>query len=263
MVRRNGPIGLTGPTRSRANLCRRVFTPLPSDADRADPGGHRRGRPDRLVGLARPPPAAEGPRSAGRPRSGPQGTAAEGSSAHRLRPRPLGHDHAEPRRQARRLRAAHPEAGLERDRDPARGRARPGGRGEADRLDGEARALRPRAGARSALGRRRPARRSRRRASTTCSRASRRRRRTARRASTRCSRRRPRRRAPGRTRRPTTTWHRIGGPTASLHRDPTTGNPGLLDPYRGKVPKDAKVLPVPAKTVVITCTAASSVGLPG
>ena len=61
----------------------------------------------------------------------------------------------------------------------------------------------------------------------------------------------------------TTTWHRIGGPTASLHRDPTTGNPGLLDPYGGKVPKGAKVLPVPAKTVVITCTATSSSVCPG
>ena len=61
----------------------------------------------------------------------------------------------------------------------------------------------------------------------------------------------------------TTTWHRIGGPTATLHRDPTTGNPGLLDPYGGKVPKGAKVLPVPAKTVVITCTATSSSVCPG
>ena len=61
----------------------------------------------------------------------------------------------------------------------------------------------------------------------------------------------------------TTTWHRIGGPTATLHRDPTTGNAGLLDPYGGKVPKGAKVLPVPTKTVVITCTAASSSVCPG
>ena len=61
----------------------------------------------------------------------------------------------------------------------------------------------------------------------------------------------------------TTTCHRIGGPTATLHRDPTTGNPGLLDPYGGKVPKGAKVLPVPARTVVITCTATSSSVCPG
>ncbi len=152
MARRNGPIGLTGPTRRRANLCRRVITPLPPDPDRADPGGHRRGRPHRVVRFAGPPPAAKGPRSAGRPGSRPQGTAPEGAPAHRLRPRPLRHDHAEPRRQARRLRAAHPEAGLERDRDPARRRARSGCRGEAHRVDGEARAVRPRTGARPTVG---------------------------------------------------------------------------------------------------------------
>ena len=67
----------------------------------------------------------------------------------------------------------------------------------------------------------------------------------------------------GKNKKTVTTWHRIGGPTSTLHRDPTTGNPGLLDPYGGKVPKDAKVLPVPAKTVVITCTAQTSTVCPG
>jgi SecD/SecF fusion protein len=53
------------------------------------------------------------------------------------------------------------------------------------------------------------------------------------------------------------------GPTATLHRDPTTGNPGLLDQFGGKKPKGAKVLPVPAKTTVITCTLDSAGICPG
>ncbi len=44
-----------------------------------------------------------------------------------------------------------------------------------------------------------------------------------------------------------------GGPIATLHRDPTTGNPGLLDSRNGTVPEGWKVLKVPAKTVVVTC----------
>ncbi|MFL5954272.1 MAG: protein translocase subunit SecD [Gaiellaceae bacterium] len=54
-----------------------------------------------------------------------------------------------------------------------------------------------------------------------------------------------------------------GGTTATLHRDPTTGNPGLLDKYGGKVPKGWKVLPVPHNTVVITCSSQASVVCPG
>jgi len=50
-----------------------------------------------------------------------------------------------------------------------------------------------------------------------------------------------------------TVWVKVAGPTATLHRDPTTGNAGLLDPYKGKTPKGWKVLPVPKNTVVITC----------
>jgi len=61
----------------------------------------------------------------------------------------------------------------------------------------------------------------------------------------------------------TITWHRVAGPTATLHRDRSTGNAGLLDAFRGKVPAGDKVLTVPAKTVVITCSAASSVVCPG
>ena len=61
----------------------------------------------------------------------------------------------------------------------------------------------------------------------------------------------------------TTTWHRIAGPTATLHRDPTTGNAGLLDAFGGKVPKGDKVLTVPHKTVVITCSATTSTVCPG
>ncbi len=50
-----------------------------------------------------------------------------------------------------------------------------------------------------------------------------------------------------------TVWVKVAGPIATLHRDPTTGNAGLLDPYKGKTPKGWKVLPVPAGTTVITC----------
>jgi len=50
-----------------------------------------------------------------------------------------------------------------------------------------------------------------------------------------------------------TVWVKAAGPIDTLHRDPTTGNAGLLDPYKGKVPKGWKVLPVPHGTTVITC----------
>jgi SecD/SecF fusion protein len=45
---------------------------------------------------------------------------------------------------------------------------------------------------------------------------------------------------------------------ATLHRDPTTGNAGLLDSHGGKVPNGWKVLKVPPKTVVVTCDSTSS-----
>jgi SecD/SecF fusion protein len=50
-----------------------------------------------------------------------------------------------------------------------------------------------------------------------------------------------------------TVWVKAAGPIDTLHRDPTTGNAGLLDPYKGNVPKGWKVLPVPHGTTVITC----------
>jgi len=63
---------------------------------------------------------------------------------------------------------------------------------------------------------------------------------------------------------------RAAGPTGQLHRDASTGNAGLLDPFGGKVPKGDKVLPVPHDTVVITCNSSTSAvcqgdpnGLPG
>ncbi|HVU77447.1 MAG TPA: protein translocase subunit SecD [Gaiellaceae bacterium] len=49
-----------------------------------------------------------------------------------------------------------------------------------------------------------------------------------------------------------------GGPIATLHRDPSTGNPGLLDSHGGKVPDGWKVLKVPAKTVVVSCSASTT-----
>jgi SecD/SecF fusion protein len=56
---------------------------------------------------------------------------------------------------------------------------------------------------------------------------------------------------------------RNGGPAATLHRDPTTGNAGLLDSRGGKVPKGWKVLKVPAKSVVVTCSAKTTSVCPG
>jgi SecD/SecF fusion protein len=69
----------------------------------------------------------------------------------------------------------------------------------------------------------------------------------------------------GKKKKTTVVWVRApdGGPTATLHHDPRTNNPGLLDRYKGKVPKGWKVLPVPHETVVITCTAKSSSVCPG
>jgi len=56
---------------------------------------------------------------------------------------------------------------------------------------------------------------------------------------------------------------RAAGPTGQLHRDASTGNAGLLDPFGGKVPKGDKVLPVPLDTVVITCNSSTSAVCPG
>src|SRR5262249_7292049 len=61
----------------------------------------------------------------------------------------------------------------------------------------------------------------------------------------------------------TNVYVRTVGPIPTLHRDPSTGNAGLLDRYHGKVPKGWKVLPVPGQTTVITCSATSSVVCPG
>ena len=35
----------------------------------------------------------------------------------------------------------------------------------------------------------------------------------------------------------TTVWVKAAGPTATLHRDPSTGNEGLLDAHEGKIPE--------------------------
>jgi SecD/SecF fusion protein len=50
---------------------------------------------------------------------------------------------------------------------------------------------------------------------------------------------------------------------ATLHRDPTTGNAGLLDSRGGKIPDGWKVLKVPPKTVVVTCSAKTTSVCPG
>jgi SecD/SecF fusion protein len=61
----------------------------------------------------------------------------------------------------------------------------------------------------------------------------------------------------------TTAFVRKAGPVAQLHRDPATGNAGLLDPYKGKIPAGDKVLTVPPATTVITCADATSALCPG
>ena len=157
------------------------------------------------------------------------------------RPRPLGRDHAEPRRQARRLRARDPQAGRLADRDPAAGRQGPRGRRGDHRQDGAARVLRPRGRPRrrrrstSARGRR-----SRRTASTTCSPVSRRSRRRA---------------------RPTP------GTSSTRRRSSSPGPVGkretALRKYDGKVPDGFRLFGVPEGTVVIRCTTDAQVCPPG
>ena len=106
-ARRNGPIGLTRPTRTRANLCRRGVAPLSSDAGRADP----RGRSPGVALLGGPGSPVHKPLRKGLDLQGGlevvlQGAAAEGPAADLVDHGPLGQHHAEPRRQARRLGAA-------------------------------------------------------------------------------------------------------------------------------------------------------------
>jgi preprotein translocase subunit SecD len=59
------------------------------------------------------------------------------------------------------------------------------------------------------------------------------------------------------------TYVKAAGPIAALRHDPTTGSPGLLDAYHGKTPALWKVLKVPGRTVLISCTKASAQICPG
>ncbi len=54
-----------------------------------------------------------------------------------------------------------------------------------------------------------------------------------------------------------------GGPARTLHKNPKTGFPGALDRYGGRVPPGWKVLGVPSKTVVVTCSAQTATVCPG
>jgi SecD/SecF fusion protein len=67
----------------------------------------------------------------------------------------------------------------------------------------------------------------------------------------------------GKNAKTSTVYVRAAGPVATLHRDPTTGNAGLLDPYRGHIPTGWKVLPVPHWTALISCSAKSATVCPG
>ncbi|HEV2592159.1 MAG TPA: protein translocase subunit SecD, partial [Gaiellaceae bacterium] len=61
----------------------------------------------------------------------------------------------------------------------------------------------------------------------------------------------------------TTVWHRIAGPSQTLQHYPTTGLPGLLSQYGGKVPAGAKILSVPSKMTVVTCNVTTTSVCPG
>ncbi|HZT17559.1 MAG TPA: protein translocase subunit SecD [Gaiellaceae bacterium] len=69
----------------------------------------------------------------------------------------------------------------------------------------------------------------------------------------------------GKKQKTTTTkaWRLVAGPAQTLHRDPTTGLAGLLDPFGGKVPAKDKLLKVPPKTVVVSCSAQTTSVCPG
>ena len=133
----------------------------------------RRRPHDRAV-VAAAPEAHARPRPPGRPRDHEAGRAAQGPRPDQGGPRPLGLDHARPRRPPRRLRARDPHAGRRPDHDPAAGGQGSGDRREDHRQDRPARALRPRGEPGAAVDRRAPAAGCRRARSTTCSRASRR-----------------------------------------------------------------------------------------
>ena len=102
----------------------RGHSSLTSDSRRPDPGRPGRGGAARDARLARAQEGHARPRPAGRPRGRAQGGAADGQDVRRGLHGPLDLDHAQPHRQARRLRARDPQAGLEPDRDPARRRPR-------------------------------------------------------------------------------------------------------------------------------------------
>jgi SecD/SecF fusion protein len=59
-----------------------------------------------------------------------------------------------------------------------------------------------------------------------------------------------------------TTW-KLVATAATLKRDPTTGLPGVLDLVGGKVPAGDKLLKVPAKTVIVSCSAQTTSVCPG
>jgi SecD/SecF fusion protein len=61
----------------------------------------------------------------------------------------------------------------------------------------------------------------------------------------------------------TTRWRLVAGPAQTLHHDPTTGLAGLLDPYHGSVPAGDKLMKVPARTTVVSCSAPSASSCPG
>jgi SecD/SecF fusion protein len=51
--------------------------------------------------------------------------------------------------------------------------------------------------------------------------------------------------------------------TATLHHDSTTGNAGLLDRWDGKVPEGWKVLKLPPKSTIVSCSAETTTVCPG
>jgi SecD/SecF fusion protein len=57
-------------------------------------------------------------------------------------------------------------------------------------------------------------------------------------------------------------WTPVAGPSETLHLQ-KSGVPGLLDRFGGKVPRGYKVLPVPGRSVVISCSATLADACPG
>ncbi len=241
------PEGSDAPLRTWLTCPARVVAALSSHPGRADrPRPRRRGVP-RRARLAGAPAGQTGPRPAGRPRVRAEGAAAEGRQADGRRPRPLGLDHAEPRRQARRRPSRS-------SRSRARTRSRSSSPASTTSTRRRTSSARPPSSSSTTSSRRssrrRPRRpgRSRRAASTTLLSH----------VAAGAKHGPPseyvlfkpvkvRRHGTARTKTTTTVFVRAAGPTATAAPRRRTATPGCSTATGGKVPKGWKVLTVPAQ----------------